>query len=95
MIIEDQCLGLVRSLGLAESHSANLRLGGRFRLKAHARDICSQVAGWYPSASLGSIEALKILLLLFRQLTKNLVTIPCENSIAFSHKFFGGSNYLS
>ena len=63
MIIEDQCLGLVRSLGLAESHSVNLRLGGRFRLKAHARDICSQVAEWYPSASLESIEALKNFLL--------------------------------
>ena len=59
MIIEDQCLGLVRSLGLAELHSANLRPGGRFRLKAHARDICSQVVEWYPSASLESIEALK------------------------------------
>ena len=57
MIIEDQCLGLVRSLGLVESNSANLRLGGRFRLKAHARDICSQAVERYPSASLESIEA--------------------------------------
>ena len=34
---EDQCLGLVRSLGLAESHSVNLMRDGRFRLKTHAR----------------------------------------------------------
>ena len=43
MNIEDHCLGLVRSLGLAEAHSANLMRGGRFRLKARARDIYSQV----------------------------------------------------
>ena len=43
---EDRYLGLVRSLGLAESHSVNLGLGCRFHLKAHARDICSQVVEW-------------------------------------------------
>ena len=42
MIIEDKCLGLVRSLGLAESHSVNWRLGGRSRLKAHARDTAAK-----------------------------------------------------
>ena len=43
MNLEDGCLGLVRSLGLAELHSAYLMRGGRFRLKVHARDIGSQV----------------------------------------------------
>ena len=41
---DDQCLGLVRSLGLAESHSANLSRGGRPRLISHSRDIGSQIA---------------------------------------------------
>ena len=44
----DQRLGLVRSLGLAESNSADLMRGGRFRLKSHAHDICSQVTEWCP-----------------------------------------------
>ena len=53
----DQCLGLVRSLGLAESHSANLRRDGRPRYVAHSSDIYSRVVEWCPSEY---IEAPKI-----------------------------------
>ena len=52
VIIEDQCLGLVRFLGLAESHSVNLRLGGRFRLKPHAANT-SQVVEFSLATSTG------------------------------------------
>ena len=48
-------LGLVRSLGLAESNSANLRWGCRSRPIAHSHDIDSPLVEWYKS---GSIEAL-------------------------------------
>ena len=94
MNIEDRCLGLVRSLGLAESHSINLMRGGQFRLKAHARDIYSQVAGWYLSASLESIEALDNFYL-FPTIDKKSwkiqdMEIPCKKSIAFFHEIFLG-----
>ena len=38
---DDQRLGPLRSVGLAESHSANLSSGGQSRLIAHAHDTGS------------------------------------------------------
>ena len=55
---DDQFLGLVHSLVLRESHSANSILGGRSRLTAHSHDIGSQVIKWHPSVeSTGALES--------------------------------------
>ena len=54
MIIEDQCLGLVRSLGLAEWHSVNLRLGGRFRRRISSEARISAFLYRYRIAFLAS-----------------------------------------
>ena len=55
-VTDSQCLGLVRLLGVAASHSVNLTRGGRPRLIAHSHDIGGPVSVWYHSVE--SIEAL-------------------------------------
>ena len=98
---DDLCLGLVRSLGLAESHSANLRRGGRPRLIARSHDTGSPLAEWCPSVE--CIEALDNIYLFptidkksWKSKTRKFrALVPFKNPITFSHEFFGGSNYLS
>ena len=59
---DDQCLGPVRFLGLAESHSVNFNRGGRPCLIAHPRDICGRVVEWCPPEQ---IEAVVIYIFFF------------------------------
>ena len=59
---DDQFLGLVRSLGLAESHSVNLNQGSQPRLIAHSYNTGGNVIERRPPEH---IEAVKIFLIFF------------------------------
>ena len=94
----DQCLGYLRSLGLAESHSANSMRGGRFRRIAHARDVGSLVAELLAPAFLDIIAAFEILYI-YLQLTKKLRKNKTQKKhtktlLQIPHKFFTGSGHF-